>query len=256
LPLPVHVISLRRTPERLEVFTRRNSHLNQVVVEAVDGHALTPAEIAASGRFMPGLSYTRGAYGCALSHAQLWDQAIAANGPVTVAEDDAVFRLDFHAQQERVLAQAPADWDLILWGWNFDAAMSLFVLPGISPVIVRCDQARMRHSTEAFQSLDMPVSLLRLDKWWGTPAYTISPRGAARFKRLCLPLRNFEFEVPMLPRPMPNSGIDAAMAAVSPLTLSYVSMPPLAVTPNDNEASTTLHRTPSAAFSSPVPIAG
>jgi glycosyl transferase, family 25 len=224
----------------MEVFGRRNAHLTHSVVEAVDGRALTNDEIAASGRFMPGLPYTQGAFGCALSHARLWDKAIATNVPVTVAEDDAIFRLDFHSEQARMLAQAPADWDLLLWGWNFDAAMSLFVLPGVSPVVVRCDQALMRPSTEAFQSLEVPATLLRLDKWWGIPAYTISPRGARRFKRLCFPLRDFEFEAPMLPRPVPNSGIDAAMTAVAPLTLSYVSMPPLAVTPNRNEASSTL----------------
>ena len=240
----------------MEAFARLNAHLHYVVVEGVDGHALTAAELAATGRFMPGLPYTPGASGCALSHAKLWDQAVADQVPVTVAEDDTIFRLDFHAQQERVLAQAPPGWDLILWGWNFDSAMSLFVLPGVSPVVVLCNQASMRNSTEAFQALDEPAAPLRLDKWWGTPAYTISPRGAARFKRLCFPLRNFEFASPMLPRPMPNSGIDAAMAAVSPLTQAYVSMPPLVVTPNRNEASTTLHAAPSGSFSAPLPVAG
>jgi glycosyl transferase, family 25 len=236
---PVHVITLRRTPERREAFARRNAHLHYVEVEGVDGRSLTEADIAASGLFEPGLRYSSGSFGCAMSHLRLWDQAIAANRPITVAEDDAIFRLDFHAQQERLLAQAPPDWDLLVWSWNFDAPMSLFALPGVSPMVVLCQQERMRQSTEAFQSLDAPAALVRLDKWWGLPAYTISPRGARRFKRMCVPLRNFEFDFPLAGRPARNAGIDGPVTAVAPLTLTYGSIPPLAVTPNRPETSGT-----------------
>jgi hypothetical protein len=37
-----------------------------------------------------GLGYTPGAIGCALSHIAFWRACAAADGPVTVCEDDAI----------------------------------------------------------------------------------------------------------------------------------------------------------------------
>src|SRR3569833_3107431 len=76
---PSKVISLTRTPERRTEFARRNPHLNYVYFDAVDGKTLTRESVAATGLFPPGLPYTRGAYGAALSHLALWEETIARN---------------------------------------------------------------------------------------------------------------------------------------------------------------------------------
>src|ERR1700722_15834255 len=140
---PVKVISLLRSAARRETFRQRNSHLDFEFFDAVDGSALSLAEVNASGVFEPGLPYSMGAYGVALSHVALWDRIIATGQALTIAEDDTVFRLDFAEQQARLLAALPHDWDFILWGWNFDSDLVISPMPGMSPMLLQADQRQL-----------------------------------------------------------------------------------------------------------------
>ncbi|MBA2961201.1 MULTISPECIES: glycosyltransferase family 25 protein [Ramlibacter] len=245
--LPIRVISLQRTPERRQAFLARNGHLPCTFFDAVDGARLTPEDIAATGLFAPGLArtYTPGAYGAALSHWQLWGEAIDGGRPLTVAEDDAVFRHDFADHAQRLLDGLPVGWDFMLWGWNFDSVLSVHAMPGVSPAAMVFDQAAMRGSLDAFQALRDPVLALRLDKCFGIPAYTISPAGAARLRKLCFPLSELSVPMPILNRSFPNLGIDAAMNAAYSNTSSHASFPALVVTCNDARISTIQRQRPS-----------
>jgi GR25 family glycosyltransferase involved in LPS biosynthesis len=234
----IKVISLQRSTSRREQFASRNHHVPYAFVDAVDGHALTDQEIAGSGLFHPGLPYTRGAYGCALSHLRLWDEAIETGQPVTIAEDDAIFRHDFVEQYRAALDCLPPDWDFILWGWNLDYVLSFSFMPGISPAVAYFDQDQMRKSIREFQAFDEKPNFLRLDKCWGIPAYTISPAGARKFKEQCVPLVSFDMFVPITKEKLTNTGIDSAMNRVYHGTNSFVSFPPLVVTENDHAIST------------------
>ena len=246
----VHVISLARSAARRAAFAQANAHLRYEYVDAVDGAELAPDDIAASGHFAPGLQYTAGAVGCALSHLRLWERAIVLGRPVTVAEDDTVFRHDFHEKQSRLLSELPPHWDLVVWGWNFDCALSLNLMPGVSPSLLVCDQNQLRSALTGFQQGQGTPALLPLDSCFGTPAYTISASGARRFRAMCFPLRPMEIAVPLAGQPVPNAGIDIAMSRIYPLTGSYACVPPLAATPNDHGASTVRHVNP---VSSPPP---
>jgi glycosyl transferase family 25 len=241
---PIRVISLQRTPERRQVFLGRNGHLPSEFFDAVDGSRLTQAEIVATGLFAPGLvaTYTPGAYGAALSHWQLWGDAIELGRPLTVAEDDAVFRLDFAERSQAVLSALHDDWDLVLWGWNFDSVLSVHAMPGVSPAAMLFDQALLRRSLDTFQRSVDPVLALRLDKCFGIPAYTISVKGAQRMRQLCFPLAQLSVRFPILNREFPNLGVDLAMNAAYSNTASYACFPALAVTCNDREASTIQQR--------------
>jgi glycosyl transferase family 25 len=243
---PIRVISLQRTPERRQAFLDRNGHLPTSFFDAVDGARLSPEDIAATGLFAPALArtYTPGAYGCALSHWQLWGEAIDRGEPVTVAEDDAIFRRDFAERSQEVLARLPAGWDVVLWGWNFDSVLSVHAMPGVTPAAMVFDQALLRGSLDIFQRSTDPVLALRLDRCFGNPAYTISAAGAQRLRRLCFPLAELSVRFPLLNREYPNLGIDMAMNAAYSNTASYVSFPALAVTCNDHATSTVQQRPP------------
>jgi GR25 family glycosyltransferase involved in LPS biosynthesis len=52
---------------------------------------------------------------------------------LTIAEDDAVFRADFEHEANRVIASLSPDWDMILWGWNFDSILGLEFMKNVSP---------------------------------------------------------------------------------------------------------------------------
>ena len=244
LPLRIRVISLARSQARRERFMQFNRHLPFEFFDAVDGRALAPQDFAATGLFTPGLPYTPGAYGCAMSHQRLWDDCIASGQPLTIAEDDAIFRLDFQAQYQAALQSLPPDWDFVLWGWNLDFVLSLAFMPGISPAVVRFDQEQMRRSIDAFRPLQQRPQLLRLDQCWGIPAYTLSPAGAAKFRARCFPLRPFRRAVPLSSQLLENTGIDSAMNTVYADTASFVAFPPLVVTENDHSISTIQQRRP------------
>ncbi len=235
---PVQVISLRRSQPRRVEFARNNPGLHFEFFDAVDGSGLSPSSIAQSGLFLPGLPYSGGAVGCALSHLRLWEQAIDAGRPLTIAEDDTVFRRDFVPARDAALAALGPDWDLVMWGWNFDSILSIRALPGVSPAVLLFSQDELRRSMDRFVSMTDPPHLWRLERCFGTPCYTISPQGARRLRELCFPLAPFSLYFPVLDRQLPNNGIDIAMNRIYAATRSHVAFPPLVATPNDRAAST------------------
>lgn len=233
----VKVISLARSLDRRQAFAQRNAHLDFSFVDAVDGRTIMHEVDNAPDLFEAGLDYTPGAFGCALSHLALWQEAAENGYPVTVVEDDVVLRHDFQAQSAALLAQLPDDWDMVVWAWNFDSILALNVMPGVSRTVMVFDQDAMRKSLERFQAMQDKPCALPLDHCLGTPAYTISPRGARKFMLECFPLKDFTVAIPLLTTQVRNNGIDIAMNRVYGKTHSYCSMPPLAVTPNEHAAS-------------------
>jgi len=207
-------------------------------LRAVDGLELKLSTEQDRRIFGPGLRYSQGAKGCALSHLNFWDSVIQSKLPATIAEDDAVFREDFAEKSSELIASLPAGRDNILWGWNFDSILSVNEMCGVSQAVMLFDQDKLRQSVRDFKKLERPAYPLRLDKCFGTPAYTISPEGATRFKTMCFPLENFELNFPLLDVAIKNNGIDISMNRCYSKTNSFVSFPPLVITKNEHEIST------------------
>jgi glycosyl transferase, family 25 len=237
--LPIRVINLERSVDRKREFIQNNAGLAHEFFPAVDGKLLTERQIGDERLFIKPLPFPSiGAYGVALSHLALWERVIEANQPMTIAEDDAIFRSDFASESGKVLSQLPESWDIILWGWNFDSILCVTAIANVSPVVMLFNQNSLREQTDSFRKLTLPSHLLKLDKCFGIPAYTISPAGAKKFKAQCFPMKNFELYFPILNRKIPNTGIDVAMNRIYSSTESFVAFPPLAITKNDHGVST------------------
>lgn len=236
----VRVISLERSIERRTRFADLNRGLAYQFFPGIEIPPAPDPAVIDFALFPEPMPYfpSSGAFGCALSHLALWNLAIETEAPVTIAEDDAAFRHDFEQESRHVLDALPPAWDMVLWGWNFDSILSIAALPGVSPSTMLFSQEALQRSVQTFQLLRGGVSTFRLDKAFGIPAYTISPRGARRFKASCFPMRNFELFFPVLNRRIPNTGIDIAMNRIYPESASYVAFPPLVVTPNERQSST------------------
>lgn len=155
-----------------------------------------------------------------------------------MAEDDAIFRADFEEASNKLVATLPEDWDIVYWTWNLDAPLAVRFMENKSPAILTFEQSSYVEHAEAFRLSSEPVTALKLDKCYGTPAYTISPRGAKKFIEQCFPIKNQNVFFPLLNRESPMTGIDMAMNLIFPSTQSYVAFPPLAITPNDHKVST------------------
>lgn len=235
----VKVINLRRSPERRAAFEQENTGLNYEFFDARDGRLLTDDQLNDPNYFIQPLPFPGpGAYGVALSHLQLWDECVASGEPMTIAEDDAVFRADFSEQAEKVLAGMDEGWDFVLWGWNFDSILSVFPMGDVSPAVMVFDQNSLRQNIGAFRMLRNPVHSFPLDKCFGIPAYTISPAGAKKFRDLCFPMIDVKVFFPLLNREIGNTGVDLAMNNIYACTRSFAAFPPLVVTANDHTIST------------------
>jgi GR25 family glycosyltransferase involved in LPS biosynthesis len=234
---PLYVISLARTPERWQAFEAANEGGPAYArFDAVDGRKIDPAELIASGMMTAGLGYTLGAIGCALSHIAFWRACAVADGPVTVCEDDAILHPAFDACAAAAADLRP-DFDLILWGWNFNSVLAGELFDG-APFAMGFDEAKMRHATAAFCNHRPAPTLLRLHRAFGTLCYTLSPRGAAKLLALCLPLAPARVFFPLLNRESDNTGIDIPMNAAYPKIAAYAAFPPLALTLNVTALST------------------
>jgi glycosyl transferase family 25 len=236
VPGHIHVISLARTPERWRGFQADNPGLQAERFDAVDGRAVDLAELAAAGLVRPGLAYTPGAYGCALSHAALWRRCVETGAPLTICEDDAVLKPGFAARAAEAAAQVP-DAELIVWGWNFDSVLGGRLFDD-TPFAMGFDQARMRLDLEGFRRDRTRPTMLRLQRALGTPCYTVTPTGAQTLLNFCFPLRPGSIFVPLLGRELSNNGIDIPMNGAYPDMAAYAAFPPLALTLNDTAGST------------------
>lgn len=235
--LPIKVISLPGSLERRAAFAANNGHVAYDFFDAVDGKQIQPQMARLPDLFAPGLEYTAGAVGCALSHLTLWQDVVDSQQPLTILEDDAILRHDFETRAAQAVAGLPADWDIVVWGWNFDSILSLNILPGISPAVVQFNQTQLRATMRNFQALTGAPAVLRLGECFGTCAYTISPAGARRFMAACFPLRPFRHYVQGIKRDLPNNGIDIPMIQLYGMVNAFCAMPPLAATRNDRTAS-------------------
>jgi GR25 family glycosyltransferase involved in LPS biosynthesis len=234
----IKVISLSRSVDRRKNFTKNNSHLDYEFFDAIDGRSLTDSTIEQSGMFESGLNYSPGAYGCAMSHMKLWDECLTEGAPLLIAEDDAIFRHDFQNAHDRLMKMLPDDWDFILWGWNFDAWLQLDLMPDIASTAIKFDQEDLRKNLTAFQQSTERPRAFRLKKAWGLPAYTVSPKGARKFRSSCTPLRSVQIPFDFSPDSLGNTGIDCQINLIYPETLSYAAFPPLVATPNLHSIST------------------
>jgi len=239
----IYVINLDRSKGRMEEFQRINSHMPNIQrFSAVDGSVVDWQEMMDANAISPELSYTSGALGCAMSHIFFWEAAVAQTSDITVCEDDAIFHPAFPELAPKLISALPADWDLVLWGWNFDSILYFDLLPGVTPCVAQFNQDGLRAGVEEFRTSPVAPQLFRLLRAFGTVCYTISERGAHRLLEACLPLRPLTVSFPLVSSAFPNNGIDIAMNSQYPQLSAYVSLPPLVVTRNDHACSTVLEQ--------------
>lgn len=237
--MKIHVINLDRSADRLCEFQRRNGHLPAIQrFSAIDGATIDRHALMAARTIAPGLKYTNGAIGCALSHLHFWESAADGAEAITICEDDATFHHGFLEHAPRLIANLPEDWDLVLWGWNFDSILLFDLLPGVSQCLGVFDQAKLRGAVDQYQRLPLTPALFRLVRAFGTVCYTLSPSGARKLLDRCLPIGPFTIPFPMVNPEFPNNGIDIAMNREYEAVNAYVSLPPLVVTTNDHALST------------------
>ena len=238
----VHYINLEKRKDRNDRFMRVNAALADFHrVDAVEGARLQVDDLLREGLIQEPLrAYTAGALGNALSHKKMWERCASGAAPMTVAEDDAVFNRHFAEKAPAVLARLPPDWDIVLWGWNFDSILHVEVIEGLKQSVMHFDASKLGVRTLDFQEKEYDVLPLRLIGAFGIVCYSVSPKGAQRLSDWCFPLRNEVVPVPGLGRNLINFTIDTMLNKYYRALQSYASFPPLVWTENDKGTSDVL----------------
>ena len=233
------VISLKRTPDRLERFCANNAGTatNFEHFEAIDGMNMdsgTRAAVVAP----QAAGYTPGALGVAASHRALWLRCSEQNNPFVICEDDAVLREDTADHLPRLVSRAE-DWDIIMLGFNFDVGLETEIVPGILMGGGFSVKYRSQRDLDAFVRGRAQVALQRLNLCFGICAYAISPTGARRLLQKAFPMDNRQTVVKSANRSFPSYGVDCMMATLYPELSAYVCIAPLAMAPNSQKTSLT-----------------
>ncbi len=245
----VDFINLDRFAERRQEFMTNNAHLREVRrCSKFDGRELDLRALIESRTIDKDITntYTAGALGLALAHISLWDTAIEKGVVVTVCEDDATFHHQFERHAEAIISRLPADWDVLLYGWNFDSILLIDMLPGVSSAVVQCDEDRLRANMQEFQRRPVSPQPVRVLQAFGS-SYSLSPKGAKALKAFSLPIRPLSIQLAQPSRNLQsgrrlsNIGIDVIMSAAYPQLNAFITFPPLVLSKNEQPASTLRH---------------
>jgi glycosyl transferase family 25 len=236
------LISLKRTPERLELFRLINAvvPLRYEILEAVDGLTVDPKKLVDGGLMVEGLEleWKPGAIGAALSHLLCWERAVETGRPVGILEDDTFLRHDFLESCAAVFRDLPEGWDLIHLGYNNDSVFDLEIHPGCNvrgrfsawyPTLEDC---------ERFVTRTDPVIPVRVHTSFGNCCYVVSPAGAKKMIDGVFPLSKRLVPVPTLNAVINAPGKDVLMNAHYTAAGAYVCIPPIAMPINDKDTST------------------
>jgi glycosyl transferase family 25 len=240
LAVEIVYINLASRPDRNERFLRLNADLADFRrVDGVVGADQSADDLIRSGVIVESLTaFTPGALGNALSHKKVWERAAAGDSVVTLVEDDGAINRHFPMRAPGVLAKLPADWDIILWGWNFDSVLHAGILNGLKEAVTYFDGRPLGAAVAAFQEADFDVMPLRLVNAFGIVSYSVTPAGARRLLAACFPLRNDPILIPGLNnRLLANISLDATMNRHYRSLNAYVCFPPLVWTENDHGSS-------------------
>jgi glycosyl transferase, family 25 len=230
-----YVISLDRTPERTERFLAVNAHVAGIERSpGVDGATMDLDEMKRMGLVSENCQFTRAAMGAALAHVALWGNIAKSGVPACIFEDDAFLCQNFEQESARLIAGLPKDWDIIHWGSTHRGTVQFEFLPGISQCVVIYPQESVKKNADAFRRLDVTTLPFKLTQTFGVCGYAISPSGAEKLIRRCLPLTSTGVPHSCLGgRVIPANGIDILMNRHYLEMKAYTSFPPLCLTDDE-----------------------
>lgn len=147
------LINLDRRPDRLETTTRlleERGYKDVIRFPAVDGSKLSDQQLTElvnpnamnaiiKGERTQHHELSRGAVGCYLSHAGVWEKC-GVNKSIIIFEDDTKPSLS-QSQLNSILSTCPDDWDIILFGGQYNIDKNF-----IHPELVKVDKFYCLHA--------------------------------------------------------------------------------------------------------------
>jgi len=187
---PTYVISLERTPDRLQRFVdmNRDADIDVEVFKAFDGRGLDLAGVDPAVLVPGTTSYRPGSIGSAISHRTLWQACAAGDKPFLIFEDDAAIRADTRDVLPDLVGDLDKSWDLLILGCNTDFISEVALADDLHLrfgfTVERPDATQLRKFTTGRHR----IGVVRLIHFFGLCGYLLSPSGAQSLLRQCFPL--------------------------------------------------------------------
>lgn len=225
---PAFVINLDRSSARLEAVSAECARegVPFTRLKAVDGSTLTKRELGSRVTAQCRQLCTPSTIGCALSHMKVWDTVVAQDLDMAVVmEDDVKLVPGFAAKLRAILADMPADCDVLLLGCGGLCSSSPYSVPEAYqktlvsltvPFLLR----QYRKTTSAG-----PHRIFVPELFTGTHCYVVTRRGARRLQAL---------------HPRAWFHVDIAMASLHGLNV-YAADPALATQRADDSTIANFH---------------
>ncbi|MBO1323971.1 glycosyltransferase family 25 protein [Acetobacter sp. TBRC 12305] len=208
------------------IFRQSNAHFPDIErFQAIIDDGNSQADLINKGFLRSDFSGDSAALSQALTHTLLWSSVLSEQKPLMIMEDNALLCQNFVEQRQKILGQLNDDWDIILFGYDFDASCVINAIPGVSPCGFYFDFNQMRKAAYTWHSRSVEANAYPLLQASGLYCYAVSPRGARLLLEACIPLRSLSNQ--------PFS-LDKQMSAVYPKIKAFAAFPPLAISGNDN----------------------
>ena len=186
-------ISLDSAPERSETFLRLNAHVPDIVpFKGLDAATVDVAAMQQAGLVTQTCAFSPAALANALNHVSLWGTVMRSGTGAYVFDDRAVLCRNFADASKEIIEKLPSNWDLICWDWAGDNVMQYELLPGVTHATTMYFQDSVQKHVTDFNKVGVASLPFRLVQMFGFGNYAISPSGAAKLIKSCLPLNTEE----------------------------------------------------------------
>lgn len=227
------VISPTRHPERLARFRAVNAHVSDVQhYPGVDAADMSVEDMKRRALVSETCDFPSAVVAQALSHVALWGNVAQSGAAAMVFEDSAVLCANFDAESARLAATLPHDWDIVLWGSNCQGIFQHEVQPGFVINIASFPGQNESPIATAFGEQQVTSSLFRLVQTLAPCGYAISPAGADKMIKGCLPLKSVGLSLICAGgNYVMAESLDMIMNSYYADMASYVAFPPLCLLP-------------------------
>ncbi len=220
-------ISSDATPEQTERFERLNNHVPGLVRSVgVSAQGLDVQAMQQMNLISAECLFSQSAFAAALSHVALWGNVAQHKTAAHVFESNAVLCANFEAESLRILASLPHDWDFVLWGNTPGTALQLDILPELALFSGAVQPPYSARGAAALSEIRVTSLAFPLMATQNVSGYAISPSGAQKMIKACLPLTSTS---------VPTSGSKESGAAAQTLqqlmSLHYSTMKAYACVP-------------------------
>ena len=220
-------ISSDAATEQTERFTRLNAHVPDLVRSVgVDVQGLDVQAMQQMNLISAECLFTPAAFAQALSHVSLWGNVAQHQTAAHVFAGNAVLCANFEAESTRILASLPQDWDFVLWGNTPGATLQLDILPDLALFTGAVQPPYSARGAAALSEMEVTSLAFPLMSTQSVCGYAISPSGADKLIKACLPLTSTT-----VPAANPHEGGAPAQTLEQLMSLHYSTIKAYACVP-------------------------